>query len=124
MMGQGKVILRPQSVTERTKDIAGKKSLSPGYGRSITDDLSLLHSRFPRSPWDTPREPRGAEKVLPWAGPLLLSWTGLLGWRQIMASGQCCRETAVPRSSFSAKHSRAEATACRQQGQRSEAERG
>jgi len=32
-----------------------------------------------------------------------------------MASGQRCRETAVPRSSSSAKHSRAEGTACQQE---------
>ena len=33
-----------------------------------------------------------------------------------MASGQRCRETALPRSSSSAKRSRAEGTACRHQG--------
>jgi len=55
---------------------------------------------------------------MPWVGPLLLSWAGLLAWRELMASGQCCRETAVPRSSSSAKPSRAEGTACRNQEQR------
>jgi len=35
-----------------------------------------------------------------------------------MASGQRCRETALPRSSSSAKPSRAEGTACRNQEQR------
>ena len=90
----------------------------------MSDAFSLFHSRFPCSPRDTWREPRGAEKVVPWAGPLLLSWAGLLGWRELLASGQHCRETALPRSSSSAKHSRAEGTACRHQRERSEAERG
>jgi len=61
--------------------------------------------------------------VLPWAGPLLLSWAGLLGWRELMTSGQHCRETALPRSSSSAKCSRADGTACRHRGERSEVER-
>ena len=90
----------------------------------MRDAFSLLHSRFPWSPRDTWREPRGAEKVVPWAGPLLLSWAGLLGWRELMASGQRCRETALPRSSSSAKGSRAEGTACRHRGERSGEERG
>ena len=51
---------------------------------------------------------------MPWVGPLLLSWAGLLAWRELMASGQCCRETAVPRSSSSAKRSGAEGTACKE----------
>jgi len=51
--------------------------------------------------------------VLPSDGPVLLSWTGLLGLRELMATGQHCRETALPRSSSSAKPSRAEGTACR-----------
>jgi len=68
--------------------------------------------------------PEWLKKVLPCAGALLLSWAGLLGWRELKASGQHCRETAVPRSSSSAKPSRAEGTACRQRGERSEAERG
>ena len=59
---------------------------------------------------------RGVIKMPPWAGPLLLSWAGLLGWRELMASGQRCRETALPRSSSSAKRSRAEGTACRHRG--------
>jgi len=41
------------------------------------------------------------------AGPLLLSWAGVLGQREIMASRQHCRETALPKNSWSAKHSRA-----------------
>ena len=67
---------------------------------------------------------RGVIKMPPWAGPVLLSWAGLLGWRELMASGQQCRETALPRSSSSAKRSRAEGTACRHRGESSEAERG
>jgi len=39
-----------------------------------------------------------------------------------MASGQHCRETALPRTSSSAKDIRAEDTACRQRGERSKAE--
>ena len=62
--------------------------------------------------------------MVPWAGPVLLSWAGLLGWREITAGEEHCRETALPRSSSSAKQSRAEGTACRQRGERSEAERG
>ena len=75
-------------------------------------------------PRDISREWGGAEKVLPWSAPLLLSWAGLLGRRELMASGQRCRETALPRSSSSAEHSRAESTACRHRGETSEAERG
>ena len=81
-------------------------------------ELSALETR------DISREWGGAEKVLPWAGPLLLSWAGLLGPRELMASGQRCRETALPRSSSSAEHSREESTACRHRGETSEAERG
>ena len=33
------------------------------------------------------------------AGPLLLSWAGVLGQREIMASRQHCRETALPKNS-------------------------
>ena len=49
------------------------------------------------------------------------SWEG---GRELTASGQHCRETALPRSSSSAKRSRAEGTACRHRGERSEAEKG
>lgn len=51
----------------------------------------------------------GEKKVTPWPGPLLLSWDGLLGRRKLMASGQHHRETVLPRSSSSAKCSRAAA---------------
>ena len=78
----------------------------------------------PGAPETPGGSPEGAEKVMPWAGPLLLSWAGLLGWRQLLASGQCLRETALPRSGSSAKCSRAEGTACRHPGEMSEAERG
>ena len=67
---------------------------------------------------------RGVIKMPPWAGPLLLSWAGLLGWRELMASRQRCRETALPRSSSSAKRSRAEGTACRHRGETFKKERG
>ena len=40
-----------------------------------------------------------------------------------MAAGKHFKETALPRSSSSAKHSRAEGTACRHRGERSETER-
>jgi len=40
-----------------------------------------------------------------------------------MATGKHFKETALPRSSSSAKHSRAAGTACRHRGERSEAER-
>ena len=46
-------------------------------------------------------------------GPLLLSWTGLLGHRKFLASGQLLRNKALPRSSSSAKGGRAGVTACR-----------
>ena len=95
-----------------------ERSVSPQVREgNTTDDFSLFPSRFPWSPRDTWREPRGAEKELAWAGPLLLSWAGLLGWRELMASRQRCRETALPRSSSSAKGSRAEGTACRCRGE-------
>jgi len=41
-----------------------------------------------------------------------------------MAAKKHCRETAVSRSSSSAKPSRAEGSACRHQGERSEVEAG
>jgi len=43
----------------------------------------------------------------------MLSWSGLLGLRELMATGKHFRETAVLRTSSSAKPSRAEGTACR-----------
>jgi len=33
--------------------------------------------------------------MVPWAGPVLLSWAGLLGWREITAGEERCRETAL-----------------------------
>ena len=69
-------------------------------------------------------KPTGGVIKMPWAGPLLPGCAGLLGHRELMASGQHCRETALPRSSSSAKRSRAEGTACRHRGERSEAEKG
>jgi len=32
---------------------------------------------------------------MPWGGPLLLSWAGLLGWREMMATKQCCKKTQL-----------------------------
>ena len=121
MLGKEKVILGANSFPDRRNATAGKKSLSPAEGGIIRDCFSLFHRRFPWSPRDSWREPRGG-KVTPWAGPLLLSWAGLLGRRELMASRQRCRETALPRSSSSAKRSRAEGTACRHRGE-SKAER-
>ena len=69
-------------------------------------------------------KPTGGVIKMPWAGPLLPGCAGLLGGRELTASGQHCRETALPRSSSSAKRSRAEGTACRHRGERSEAEKG
>ena len=46
--------------------------------------------------------------------PLLLSWTGLLGHRELIQVGRAeGRETAVPRSSSSVQHSRAGCVICR-----------
>ena len=70
----------------------------------------------PGGPGTAGGSPEGAEQVLPWAGPLLLSWAGLLGQRELMASGQRCRETALPRS-------RAGGTACRHREETCKAER-
>lgn len=52
---------------------------------------------------------RGVIKM-PWAGPLLLSWSRLLGGKGLMATGLRYRETALPRGSSSAKSSRAKGT--------------
>ena len=122
-MGPEKVNLGLNSVSVWRNDTTGKKCLSPGEEGNMSDAFSLFPSRFPWSPRDTWREPRGAEKVVPWAGPLLLSWAGLLACRQLMASGQRCRETALPRSSSSAKGSRAEGTACSHHRETTEVEK-
>ena len=46
--------------------------------------------------------------------PLLLSWAGLLGHRELIQVGRAeGRETAVPRSSSSVQHSRAGGMICR-----------
>jgi len=111
MMGHEKVNLGLLCVWR--EDITKKQCLSPDEGGNTNDSFSLYHSRFSWRPKDTWREPRGAEKEMPWAGPLLLSWAVLLGWREIMAFKQCCRETSLARSSSSDKHNRAEGTACR-----------
>ena len=55
-------------------------------------------------------KPKRGDIKMPWAGPLLLSWSRLLGWKELMATGLHCRETALPRSSSSAKRSRAKGT--------------
>ena len=33
---------------------------------------------------------------MPWAGPLLLSWAGLLGWRELMAAGRAAERQLCP----------------------------
>ena len=123
-MGKEQVILGANSFGDRRNATAEVKHLSPAEGANISDCISLFHSKLSWRPKDTSGSPRWLEKVLPWAGPLLLSWAGLLGWRELMAIRQCCRETALPRSISSAKHSGAEGTVCRQRGERSEAKRG
>ena len=46
--------------------------------------------------------------------PLLLSWDGLLGHRELIQVGRAeGRETTVPRSSSSVQHSRAGGMICR-----------
>ena len=46
--------------------------------------------------------------------PVLLSWDGLLGHRELIQVGRAeGRETAVPRSSSSVQHSRAGGMICR-----------
>jgi len=81
-------------------------------------------------PWRiTPRGIRGAgvggreSVVLGWPSAAELSWApgmeGAHGNRTALH-----RETALPRSSSSAKCSRADGSACRHQGEMSEAERG
>ncbi len=57
-----------------------------------------LPAGSPAAPGTAGGSPEGTEKVLPWAGPLLLSWAGLLAWRELMASGQRCREAAAERT--------------------------
>ena len=59
IVGQEEVILGPNSVSERGKDTAGKKCLSPAEGGNIRDSFSLFHSRLPWSPRDTWREAKG-----------------------------------------------------------------
>jgi len=122
-MGQEKGILGANSFGDRRSVTAEIVSLELREKISVIASVCITAS----CPGDqgTPRgSPEWVDIMLPWAGPVLLSWAGFLGWRELMATRQLCRETAVPRSSSSAKHSRAEGTACRQQGGRIEAERG
>lgn len=58
-----------------------------------------------------------------WAGPVLLIWAGLLGQRGLLARGPWFRETALPRSSSSAQHSRAGGSDHRCHRERIEGER-
>ena len=119
-MGQEKVIL---FLTGEMPLL--EKSLSPQLREESSGIASACFTAgSPGAPGTHGGSPEGAEKVTPWAGPLLLSWAGLLGRRELMASRQRCRETALPRSSSSAKRSRAEGTACRHRGERSKVERG
>jgi len=117
------VIFVSNSFSEMINATVETKCLSPAEGGNISDCFSLFHSKLSWRPKDTSRESR-VGKVVPWADPLLLSWAELWGWREFMARGKHFKEAAVPRSSSSAKPSRAEGTARRQRGERREAERG
>lgn len=75
--------------------------------RCPTRDSAAFRSHQPCSPRDVSRDARGAEQVAPWAEPLLLSWAGLLGQRELLTRGTRCRETALPMSSSSAQRRRA-----------------
>ena len=84
---------------------------SVGHCRKLGSDLDLLRGFFhllsvPEVRGLITKASRGVI-AMPWAGPVLLSWAGLLGQRELLARGPWCRETAVPRSSSSAQHSRA-----------------
>ena len=141
-MGQGEGLREGNISTShrppchRRKNPTSEIHLSSAQRGTVSDDFSLCQPTLPRrdpdafeklqpwSPRDICRECGRAEKVLPWAGPLLLSCSRLLGWRELMTSGQHCRETSLARSSSSAKRSRAEGTACRHRGERREEKRG
>ena len=56
--------------------------------RSPGVTLQPFRSCQPHSHRDLSRETSDVEKVVPWVGPLLLSWAGLLGQEELMASGK------------------------------------
>jgi len=49
----------------------------------------------PGTPGTTGEGPERVEKVLPWAGPVLLSWAGLLGRMEIMATNKHCKDSCA-----------------------------
>ncbi|XP_054664728.1 olfactory receptor 14A16-like [Grus americana] len=75
MPTQGKEILMPNAFFIRRNDSAGK-CFSPAVGGNISDSFSLFHSRFPQSPRDTWREPRGGREsaALGWSSAPELGW--------------------------------------------------
>ncbi|XP_009922576.2 olfactory receptor 14C36 [Haliaeetus albicilla] len=82
MMGQEKVTLVPYSFSDKRNVTSGKKCLSPAEGGNISDCFSLFPSRFPWSPRDTWREPRGGREsaALGWSSAAELGWApGLEG---------------------------------------------
>ncbi|XP_074874653.1 olfactory receptor 14C36-like [Buteo buteo] len=62
MVEQRKVILMANSFSDRRKDSAGNKCLSPAEGENSSDLFRLFHSSFPWSPRDPRREPRGGRE--------------------------------------------------------------
>jgi len=109
-LGKEKLILGANSFGDRRNATAKTKCLSPTKGVNISDYVSLFHSKLSWFPRETSREPRVDKQSA------ALGWSSAaeLGWAPGVATMQCCRETSLPRSSSSAKPSRAEGTACRQ----------
>ncbi|XP_052629348.1 olfactory receptor 14C36-like [Harpia harpyja] len=62
MVEQRKVILMANSFSDRRKDSAGNKCLSPAEGENSSDLFHLFPSSFPWSPRDPRREPRGGRE--------------------------------------------------------------
>ena len=86
---------------------------SGGNSRKLASDLDFLREFFtfhsvPEVHELITKDTRGVIP-LPRAGPLLLSWVGLLGQRELLVED---RKTALPRSSSSAQCSRAGDSHC------------
>ena len=107
------MILRTYSVSEKRITLL-QRSVSPWLGVGTSGIISVCFTAVsPGAPGIPGGRPEGAEKMLPQASSLLLIWAVLMGWRELMESGQSCTEITLPWSNFSAKHSRAEGTACK-----------
>ena len=66
----------PKLFPDKRNYTGRKKCLSPGEGRNTSDYFSLFHCRFPWSPRDTWREPRGGREsdALGWSSAAELGW--------------------------------------------------